>query len=392
MSNTFLLHAATLIDGTGSQPLTNADVLIQDERIIAAGPAGSFPIPADAETIDLSGKWLLPGLIDMHIHMNAPSVLEGEAPGESDDYASLRAARLLHDNLKTGVTTIRDVGTQGRVSFSLRRAVSEGLLPGSRVFACGNAICQTGGHATDITGLGLVADGPYGVRKAVRQLWAAGADLIKVTLNGGQNVVEYTQDELDALVDEAHRLNLRVACHASILPAAEQAIDADVDTIEHGCHLDEDCAIKMAYQDITLVPTAAVYEELLRLGRAGKTSPAMRDTLEMRLTTHRQSVRLALEYGVRIVTGTDMCIPYPTLAPLPDELTTLVDWGLTPMQAIQAATGNAAQALGKEDLLGTVNPGKLADLLVLDANPLEDIHAVKQVGRVMQNGKWVTLS
>lgn len=385
---TTLLHNATLIDGTGNAPTPNASVLIEGERITAAGPSGSFPVPDDTETIDLSGQWLLPGLIDMHIHMSAPSVLEGAPPLETDEYAALRAARLLHDNLQAGVTTIRDVGTQGRVSFALRRAVQEGLLPGSRVFACGNALSQTGGHATDIPGLGLEADGPYGVRRAVRQMWKAGADLIKVTLNGGSNIVEYTLEELDALVEEAHRLNLRVACHASILPAAEQAIDADVDTIEHGCHLDDDCAIKMAYQDITLVATAKVYEELLRLAHEGKTSPAMRDAIETRITTHRQSVQLALHYGVRIAAGTDMCIPYPTLAPLPDELATLVEWGLSPMQAIQAATQNAAQALGKDDLIGTVQPGKLADLLVLDADPLEDIGAVKQVSRVMQAGKW----
>jgi imidazolonepropionase-like amidohydrolase len=145
----------------------------------------------------------------------------------------------------------------------------------------------------------------------------------------------------------------------------------------------------MADQDITLVATSAVYEELLRLSRAGKTSPAMRDTLEMRLSTHRRSVELALEHGVRIATGTDMCIPYTTLAPLPDELATLVNWGLSPMQAIKAGTRCAAEALGKSDLLGTIQPGKLADLLVLDRSPLENISAFRQVKRVMQAGKWV---
>ena len=386
-----LLSNATLIDGSRNQPITSSHVLIEGDRITAVGEKDSFPFPTDIQQIDLAGKYLLPGMIDMHMHMCAPSVLVGKAPFERDEYAALQAARTLRENLQAGVTTIRDVGTQHQVSLALRRAVKEGLVPGARVFACGNAICQTGGHATDIEGLGVEADGPYAVRQAVREQWKRGADLIKVTLNGGQNVVEYTLEELEALVEEAHRLNLRVACHASILPAARQAVQVGVDTIEHGCHLDENCVREMAEKDITLVATAAVYEALFKLGQEGKTSPELTRSIEKRLTTHRQSVQMALQQDVRIVTGTDMCIPYPTLAPLPDELETLVAWGLTPMQAIQAATKNAAEALGQIDSLGTIEQGKLADLVVLDHDPLQDITAVKHVSRVMQAGKWVAL-
>jgi imidazolonepropionase-like amidohydrolase len=381
-----LLKGATVIDGKGGIPQSGTDIWIEGERINSIGQ--KLPIPPDTQVIDLAGKWLLPGLIDMHIHIAFPQV--SAEPITKDAEIALCAAQMVHVNLQAGVTTVRDVGAQHAISLSVRNAVKAGMIPGSRVFAAGYIICSTGGHGSgDAIPAAREADGPDDMRRAVREQWRAGADLIKFTLNGAHNVVELTREEVEAIVDDAHRLGYKVACHASILPAAQLAVDAGVDTIEHGCDLDDETARKMADKGITLVATIVAFQALKKAYMQYMPDSPLIKVTDQRISTHQKSVNLALKYGAPIVTGTDVVVPYPTLAPLADEMEYLVQWGLSPMQAIQAATSTAAQALGKAKELGTLESGKLADLVVVDRDPLKDITAMKKVNLVIQGGKVV---
>lgn len=380
------LKGASVIDGKGGAALSNTDIAIEGERISAIGK--DLPVPQGAQVIDLSGKWLLPGLIDMHIHTAFAAIGSDPVTREAD--IALHAARMVHANLRSGVTTLRDVGAQKAISLSVRDAVKAGDIPGSRVFAAGLIICSTGGHGSgDLIPSAREADGADDMRRAVREQWRSGADLIKFTLNGVHNVVEMTRDEVDAIVDDAHRLGYKVACHASILPAAQLAVRAGVDTIEHGCDLDDETTRMMADKGITLVATIVAFQALRKAYiQYQPDNPALKVT-EQRISTHEKSVNLALKHGVAIVTGTDVVVPYHTLAPLADEMEYLVQWGLSPMQAIQAATSNAAQALGQANNLGTLETGKLADLVVVDHDPLKNIAAMKKVELVIQAGKIV---
>lgn len=385
-----ILRGATLINGRGDPPLPHANVLIEGERITAVGKDGSFQPPSDAEVIELNGKWLLPGLIDLHSHMYFINPLLDVPRVEPDAYAALVAARTLRTNLLAGVTTVRDLAVQNRISLSLRKAVREGVTVGSRVFACGLYICQTGGHGSEYHGCAREANGVADVRQAVREEWKAGADLIKVCLNGYSNAVEFSLEELQALVDEAHRLNLKVACHASVLPAAQNAVLAGVDTIEHGCHLDEATAQEMADKGIIFVPTGAIYLAALKSQRDGSNPPSQAArSLEMRVALHRQSVELALRAGVTMGAGTDWVFPDRSYIAMADELAFLVSCGLSPMQALQAATVVGAEALGESSRLGTIEVGKLADVFAVDGDPIADIRAVSQTVMVMQAGKVV---
>jgi imidazolonepropionase-like amidohydrolase len=239
------------------------------------------------------------------------------------------------------------------------------------------------GHSEDVE-----ADGPDGVRRMVRVMWKQHADLIKISVNGAQSVQEYTRQELDAIVDEAHRLKLRVACHASMLQPARDAVAAGMDTIEHGCHLDRALAQEMADKGIFLVPTAAVYQILVDESATRPFDPVFLAALKDRLKTHREAVELALAAGVRMGAGTDMDLSGHPKA-LASELEYLVRYGLSPLQAIQAATRGGAEALGVEERLGTIEAGKLADCIVIGRDPLADITALRSPEMVIQGGKVV---
>lgn len=384
-----LLKNATLIVGREDKVFPHSDVLIQGTRIAAVGPTGTLQTPPEAEVIDLAGRWLLPGLIDLHTHLYTADYMSGNPKLEPEAYVAFKATCHVRDNLMAGVTTIRELGTQNRVGISTRRAVREGLITGSRVFSSGLIICQTGGHGSELPFTGREADGEADIRRAVREQWKAGADLIKVAINGAQNVVELSLEELKALVDEAHRLNLKVSCHASILPAALNAALAGVDTLEHGCELDRPVVEMMVDKGIVLVPTIVVLKASEESMGSRPIDPTFARAVEMRRAAHRQSFELALEAGVVIGAGTDICVPYKTVAALPEELSLMVSWGMSPMQAIQSATGIAADALGQGDNLGAVEPGKLADLVVVDRNPVTDIGALQDVSLVIQDGRIV---
>ncbi|HYM69655.1 MAG TPA: amidohydrolase family protein [bacterium] len=381
-----ILRGATVFDGTGRRPEPRT-VVVEGDRIADVVAGGSADSVGDARTIDLGGCTLLPGLIDLHVHLGwgprtfAPTVAA----------IALRAARNLRAAQAVGVTTIRDVGTQGGVAAAARDAVARGDIPGSRVVPCGQILCMTGGHGSEppaLPGMAREVDGPDDCRRAVREQVKAGADCIKVTTNGPLNVVELTQNELDAIVDEAHRLGRRVACHASILGSSQMAVRAGVDTMEHGSDLDEETARQMADRGITLVPTLLVSKRIMDRWDEYKVIPMFR-SIPVRAKRAVESFQIALSAGVPLGAGTDLFFGLGRFESLPEEIEYMVACGMSPGAALAAATSRGAAALGTDYEIGTIVRGKIADLLAVKGDPTTDIAALHQITFVMQAGEIV---
>jgi imidazolonepropionase-like amidohydrolase len=378
-----ILRGASVFDGTGRQP-ERRTVVVEGDRITEVATDGSADGVGDARTIDLSGCTLLPGLIDLHVHLGwgprtfAPSVAT----------IAFQAARNLRAAQAVGITTVRDVGTLGGVAAAARDAVARGAIPGSRVVPCGQILCMTGGHGSEPPappGMAREVDGPDDCRRAVREQVKAGADCIKVTTNGPLNVVELTQAELDAIVDEAHRLGRRVACHASILGSSQMAVQAGVDTMEHGSDLDEQTARQMADRGMTVVPTLLVLKRIMDRWDEYKTIPMFR-SIPVRAKRAVESFQIALAAGVPMGAGTDLFFGLGRFESLPEEIEYMVECGMRPSAALAAATSGGAAALGTDHETGTIAPGKVADLLVVKGDPTRDIAALHQVAIVMQGG------
>ncbi|HLJ61929.1 MAG TPA: amidohydrolase family protein [bacterium] len=381
-----ILRGATVFDGTGRRPEPRT-VVVEGDRIADVMAGGPRDGAGDVRTIDLGGCTLLPGLIDLHVHLGwgprafAPTVAA----------IALRAARNLRAAQAVGITTVRDVGTQGGIAAAARDAVVRGDIPGSRVVPCGQILCMTGGHGSEppaLPGMAREVDGPDDCRRAVREQVKAGADCIKVTTNGPLNVVELTQQELDAIVDEAHRLGRRVACHASILGSSQMAVRAGVDTMEHGSDLDEETARQMADRGITLVPTLLVSKRIMERWDEFKAIPMFR-SIPVRAKRAVESFQIALAAGVPMGAGTDLFFGLGRFESLPEELEHMVACGMSPSAALAAATSRGAEALGTDHETGTIVRGKIADLIAVKGDPTTDIAALHQVAFVMQAGAIV---
>ncbi len=394
-----------LIDGTGAPPISNATVLVEKDRREAAGASDAVEIPPDAETVDASGMTLLPGLIDCHDHLASFSYEIASRWGitEPRSLRHMRIAGVLKQTLETGYTTVRD---GGRLDAGFRMAVEEGLMPGPRLLVALGFITPTGGMADLTSPLGHappnpldsglpwgVADGPEAMRAKVREMVRAGADVIKVATTGGASSTAglgakdllFERDELEALVDEAQKRGRRVMCHALGGPGLRLAVETGVNSIEHGAYLDEDPDLlpMMADRSIFFVPTFSVYTYHATRGTPhGKARAA-----ELR-EHHVKSLELAMAAGVRVVTGTDEGgWAHGNNA---HEISLLVGAGMTPMEAIVAATGHAAQCLGLEDEIGCVAKGMQADLILVDGDPLEDVTLLEEgrgVRFVMKGGE-----
>ncbi|HHY76718.1 MAG TPA: amidohydrolase family protein, partial [Firmicutes bacterium] len=277
-----LYRCGTLIDGRGGPPVRNAAILVESGRFAEVlGPEDSAEFVArvkegrpDIRVIDLGDYTVLPGLIDMHVHVDYwyshPNRAEYEDE-TGDAMAACLAARNIRSTLEKGITTLRDVGSG--VGLKMRRAVELGYVQGSRILTAGKGICMTGGHGSDGYKSCREADGPEEVRKAVREQIKAGADLIKILTSHRSEHPEYRQEELDAGVDEAHRRGYRVACHAAIMPSCKMAVLAGVDTIEHGTHLTDEVREMMAERGVYLIPTMIAYATMAKLARKAKEDP-----------------------------------------------------------------------------------------------------------------------
>ncbi len=380
------LTNARLFDGTGAPVRPNAAVLVEDGRIARIGDAAE-PAPEGAAVVDLAGRTLLPGLIDAHAHLFAepPSPAEGAEPLWPGVGAHLLAAGL-RETLRRGFTTVRDVGSYGDEVVTARQAMRYGAFRGPRVLTCGRIVSASAPGGRFFDGMYREADGPDEVRKAVREQVRRGADFVKVMTTGARSVeledpapAQLTRAEIAALVDEAHRLGYRVAAHAEGIDGTELAIRLGVDTIEHGMYLARrpDLLDAMAESGQVLVPTLSCYYGVAGIdsragGEAASWTPPLVELALRNLEEAGRTLTAARAAGVPIALGHD----WQPFSDAGIELRRMVHHGLSAHEALLAATATGARALGLADRLGTVRVGTLADLVVLDADPLTDPAAV----------------
>jgi len=402
----FAITGATLIDGTGRTAITDSVVMVENGRITAAGKRNQTALPADARVIDASGKFLLPGLIDCHVHLVHPAFMPHPIKGDTNAYLTIMGINNLRSALQAGITTMRSVSDQGHLDLALRSAIREGQLLAPRLLVAGIGICMTGGHGSQMPGVMHEVDGVDAVRKAVRMEVKADADLIKFLSSHRSDYPELSQEEISAGTDEAHRLGKRVAIHAGNFVGTRMAAVAGVDTIEHGNFIDDETAAMMAQKGICLVPTAWVYhfiDSMCRMmrekGTSGGEYPMDREEFEATaawaervVERYPETLRIVRQHGITIAAGTDNVFPQQPFAVLHEELKMLNKLGFSNMEVIQIATHNGAVALGIEKQTGTVEIGKSADLILVERDPLQDISVLGEVCWVMKEGVEVPFS
>jgi imidazolonepropionase-like amidohydrolase len=385
-----VLRAARLIDGTGAQPVRDAAVWLVDGRVAYAGPAAGLPVASgDAAEIAVPDGTVLPGLVDVHVHLVASGGpdLAADIPATAS-LRTLAAVDNARAQLESGTTLVRDLAAPGDEAVAVGRAVAEGRIAGPRVVAAGAAVTMTGGH---IHYLGRVADGAEDMRLAVRENLALGAGCIKVVATGGvltrgidPRRSAYGQPELDALVDEAHRLGLRVAAHAIGEGGVVAALRAGVDSIEHGMFLD-DAAIQLLRESgARLVPTFSAVSGIL----GGDAPEWIKERARPSKAAQRGSFEAAVAAGVRFAAGTDAGTPGNYHGNVAGEVAQMVEAGLDPLVAVCAATGEAADLLGVSDR-GMLREGAAADVLVVEGDVLADIGALARPLHVFQDGRQV---
>lgn len=406
---TIALKAARMITAVDDTAVKNGVVIVEGERISAAGAA--LQIPANAEVIDLGDATLLPGLIDAHTHLlseldGTRSMLEGDdwlhiVATESTAQRALLGARNGRDDLEAGITTVRDVGNSGvNGDVALRRAIDHGWVPGPRMITSTRALAAQGGQfgrlipeAQSIIELEYVTiRGPESARQAVRQALYDGATCIKVIVNG--TPANVTLDEMKAIVDAAHTSGVKVAAHATNDAATRIAAEAGVDSIEHAYVVKDDVLQMMAQKHIYMVPTDGTLKtfEDMMFGTRQPTD-AERSKAEQELVPDvkllQDRLRRAIKFGVPIAAGSDMYYAMPGMNRGQASLLlyeAYAETGMTPMQIIHAATRDAADLLGMKDRVGTLEAGKLADIIAVPGDPLSDVKALEHAEFVMKGG------
>lgn len=405
-SGTVVLRAARIIDGTGAAPIRDGVVVVTDERIVAVGAASAVRVPAGARQVNLGDVTLMPGFIDLHVHLIGREVEDAGAQNSATrDYPGFLAAlgtehaRL---TLMAGFTTARMVGAPGFQDVGLRAAIDGGYVPGPRLQVAGHSLGITGGHCDennfrpglfDGTPESGIADGVDEVRAAVRYQVKYGADVIKTcatagVLSGGSQGIgasQYSAEELEAMVAEARTLGRKVAAHAHGTEGIKRAVRAGVATIEHGSFLDEEGARLMAERGTYLVPTLMAGEAVERAAAAGGLPPFIAEKARAAAAAMRNAIKIAKAAGTPIALGTDAGVGQH--GENGHEFTLMVQWGgLTPMEAIVAGTSSAAKALGWEDRIGTLRAGLLADLVAVPGDPLRDVTLLERPSFVMKGG------
>jgi imidazolonepropionase-like amidohydrolase len=396
------IKAGKLFDGRSEVFQENVAVLIRGGKIVQVGK--DLPVPTGATLIDLSDRVVMPGLIDSHTHIVLhPGDYEGQILRETPEYRAIYATVNARATLEAGITTIRDLGNEGAgfADIALRDAISKGLVPGPRILAAIQPVTSTGSYRLvgysqyhTLPSISYPADGPAEVRKQVRRLVEQGADVIKIYMESYEKrqlsaeyltgALNYSQEELNVLVEEAHRAGVRVAAHTYSDEAARMAIQAGVNSIEHGLYLREETFRLMAQKGIYYVPTLLVYELWRDAKLFGPLSPENKIKLTNTVEKHTASFKSALATPVRIAFGTDTFELPGTNA---EELALMVNYGMRPLDALRSATSTAAALLGVSDLTGTIEPGKSADLIAFTGNPLEDMRVLQHVSFVMKEGK-----
>jgi imidazolonepropionase-like amidohydrolase len=386
------LVGATVVGTDSGTEIPNAVVLISADRIVKVGPADSTPIPEGAKRISLQGKWLIPGLMNMHVHLGLklPGAAGDSLTDETDTQEVLRMAGNARRSLLAGVTTLRLVGEDHGTDFALRAAIDRGEVLGPRIKTAGEVIVPTGGHGS------MEADGPYALAHVVRKQIKDGADWIKIAISGGISdsrgsisAAPMTDEEMSTLIEVAHRNGIKVTAHNGSSEAARQALRFGIDGFEHGYHLDLGVLKEMKAKGVWLVPTIVVTQPgALEFYHKIGSPPWYLERVRITGADHWAMLQNAIKLGVKIALGTDQFPFEPndgTIATVA-EAELYVKAGMTPLQALQSATTQSALMLGMDADLGSLGAGKFADIDALDADPLKDIRALRNIGFVMKGG------
>jgi imidazolonepropionase-like amidohydrolase len=403
-----VIHAGRLIDGTGGAVREKVSILVHDERITAV--QDGFAAPRGAEVIDLSAATVLPGLIDDHVHITQ-SFHRGDpihnAMSRSDADDTIDAVANARATLMAGFTTVRDVGGETKVVVALKRAIAAGVVPGPRMWVAGTPLGPTGGHGDAANGLdpelehpGWTAnliDSPEAARKAVRRLRREGADLIKIMPSGGVMSIGdnpklqlMADDEIKAVIDTAHALGMKVAAHAHGKQAIDHTLALGVDSIEHGTYADAESYKLFKAHGAYFVPTMLVGEKVVEHAKAHP-EDLNPSTVQKALTVvpyMLSNMHNAYAAGVKIAFGTDT-FGMSNHGENAQEFAILVRAGMPPMEAIRAATWNAADLIGDTDDIGTVQAGRYADIIAVTGDPLKDVTLLEHVQFVMKGGQVV---
>jgi imidazolonepropionase-like amidohydrolase len=397
-----VIRAGRVLDVKTGNLLTNQAIVIEGDKILSIGAASGAKAGANTQTIDLPNATVLPGLIDSHTHLTFdPKDLGYESLGISIPREALKGARNARVTLEAGFTTVRNVGAGGYTDVALRDAVNDGDVPGPRMLVSGPAMGITGGHCDDNllspeyhwSALG-VADGVDAVRHKVRENIKYGADLIKICATGGvmskgddPNASQYTREEMKAIVEEAHRLGRKVAAHAHGAEGVSWASDAGVDSIEHGHLMDDNSIATLKKNGTYIVPTLYLMDwNRENLSKRNAPDFVVRK-MQSVSAVGQNNLKKAFAAGVKVAFGTDAAVyPHGLNA---HEFAVYVRLGMTPLQAIQTATINASDLLGWSAKVGTLEPGKWADVIAVDGDPLTDVATLEQVKFVMKGGEVI---
>ena len=404
--NVSFIHAGKVLVSAGVKPLSEQTIVVRGNLIerIEAGYAIPAETEADAQVIDLKDQFVLPGLMDLHVHLlfQISPTSRTDALFTTTSMEALTGAHYANKTLMAGFTTVRDLGGNPEAIYALRNTVAKGLVPGPRIVAAGSALAATGGHA-DVDGIKpellklwtpeTICDGPYGCRKAVRHAIKMGADWNKITATGGVlsdtatgTDQQMTDDELAEIVRTAHGLGVKVAAHAHGADGIKAALRAGVDSIDHGTFADAEAMKLFRQSKAYLVPTLSPG---VKVPATMEGNPFFTDAIKAKaMAASAASINTfqeAYKSGVKIAFGTDSAVtPHGENA---DEFVMMVEAGMSTTDAIKSATITSAQLLGLEDKLGTLEGGKLADLIAVSGNPLENISTLKSVNFVMKDGK-----
>src|SRR5271168_4116991 len=386
------LVGGTVVATDGGPEIKNATVLITGERISRVGPADSTPIPAGARIIAMTGRWLIPGLMNVHVHLGLklPGASGDSLATETDTEEVLRMAGNARLSLLSGVTTLRLVGEDHGTDFALRSAIDRGEVIGPRIKTAGEVIVPTGGHGS------MEADGPYGFAHVVREQIKQGADWIKIAISGGISdprgsisAAPMTDEEMSTLIEVAHRNGIKVTAHNGSNEAARQALRFGIDGFEHGYHLDMGVLKDMKAKGVWLVPTIVVTQPgALEFYRKIGSPPWYLERVKITGADHWAMLQNAIRMGIKIALGTDQFPFEPndgTTATIA-EAELYVKAGMTPLQALQSATTQAAKMLAMDADLGSITVGKYADIVAVNADPVKDIHALRTIDFVMKGG------
>lgn len=398
-----VIHAGTLIAEPGKQPLRNASIVVRG-RQIAQVRSGFADVPG-AEVIDLRGSTVLPGLIDMHVHLGGLEyglqrrLQENQRDYEDEAFTALLNAR---KTLLAGFTTVRDMGGEPRLITSLRDVLETGAFVGPSVVAAGRHISGSGGQAdlrnglnrqaASVVGTNNVCDGPEDCRRAVREQVGLGADVIKVTITGGvvSNIAgglnkQMMDDEIRAVVETARLFGRKVAAHAHGVDGLNAALRAGVDSIEHGSFTNDETFRLYRQTGAYNVPTLLAPAAALAMGERGAFTPAQYEKAKQLAGNLEKSFARAVREGVKIAFGTDSALsPHGRNA---EEFALMVQGGMSPEAAIRSATVNAADLLGRSDRIGTIEAGKDADIIALEGDPLANVRLLENVAFVMRHGR-----